>query len=293
MSDYRTYWGLKRSAFQNLQIPEEYFLTEQIRELSQRLKAACEWGESVVSISGPAGIGKTSLIEYLSSTTPIRDYDLVGLHISEGIQSSGWLLPKLALFFAPNHEKSADLISIFFKGLEHLSKQKRKLLVLIDDAHRLESEDSHQELQSLVSMHMQANRMFTFLLFQEPLHPDDARLTFNSKTILKYPAWTSEDFRRFLKERLAIHDLPENVFSEDALFAIFKAAGGVTSKLLSICELCLMESYILQTKIINKAVVEKVVERQYPVDTYADGRSRMLPAVNSNLLDLLNPKKSS
>lgn len=226
-------YGLNEAPFAPNHDSRFTYLSSDLSEQLDLLKHYTQYGNLLLIVTGERGIGKTTLIDYLGSSSP-EEWQMCRIQ-AHTMMDSGLLLRQVANGFGisdPPLEPEA-LIEVLNSQLEHLHQQSYEPILLIDDAHELPQE-ALKSLIYLAEHHPQQQNILRIILFCEPeietMLEDPAINSLKEKIThnIVLPVLNEEQTAEYLRHRLAVAGLDgTSPFTPKLVNKIFRASGGL------------------------------------------------------------------
>jgi type II secretory pathway predicted ATPase ExeA len=250
MSDYLRFWHLKESIFLRDLPDGSLFQTSNVRSVIPRLlHFAKENYPSVILITGETGIGKTSFLRWLYFHLSADTHDIWYIPLLSLEPQKGWLIKRLARFLGVAEKGPLRLEELLVKTarkLDQLVAEKRRLLVMIDDAHLIAKEEALGDLAAFLNIQSMGARCLSFVVsgvgnLQLQLGQNQSIL---SKVVMHYQfkSFSLEETLGYLKFRFELAGI-SNVFSKEAAIEIHHLARGVPGLINLLAENSLFEGY--------------------------------------------------
>jgi type II secretory pathway predicted ATPase ExeA len=247
---YLDYWQLDAKPFEPGCDPASAYAADARQAALHKLRYAVESRRSAALLAGPAGVGKTLLVESLERELPQEFRPLV--HVVFPQMTDRDLLVYLAerlgapLADPPRHTIEESLRRLEFMLRENV-RQKRHAVLVIDEAHLLEDSGLLEPLRLLLNLTISGQPAFTLLLAGQPgLLPMVARHgTLDERVDIKVflPAFEADDTVAYVEQRLAAAGASRPVFTEAAIAALHQLAGGIPRRINRLCDLALLVGY--------------------------------------------------
>ena len=255
---YLTYYNLNEKPFHASTDPNYFWVGEAQKEAIAILNFGIQKGSGVTVLTGDVGTGKTVLVKYLASL--LKDRFTIAMIEDSNIESQD-----LLLFLADslNLTSSFDDKSSFFRYAdEEYSKSNRRMLIILDEAHR--STDSLlSDLSQMIKIKRNNEQLINFILVGQNSLRDLIRnhQAFGNK---KYPptlcdlrVLTKAEIHEYINHRLKIAGIERKLFSSGAVSKIFRCTGGVPRIINTICDHALMIGYSNNLKEIKSSVIKE------------------------------------
>ncbi|HHJ14051.1 MAG TPA: hypothetical protein ENJ79_06690, partial [Gammaproteobacteria bacterium] len=220
--DYLAAWSLQRDPFDETHEAAFFYAGNALSQRLDLLTHLIQFGESVVVVSGPAGSGKTALLEQFAANIGPKctlcllngaDFDQLAPHLAEAVAGP----------------VDADPTGLVEHWLRHADST-RQLVLAIDDADRLDDE-ACSRLCELV--HRPGREQLRVLLFGAGEIQERVRRALDglpephNSQLLEIPRLDEEETASYLMYRLAVAGYSgESPFTPTEVRAICKAADG-------------------------------------------------------------------
>ena len=263
---YYTYFGFKRNPFEIIPDPTFLFLSKQHREALSYLKYAVLEKKPFLLLIGDIGVGKTLLLNFfIRNFNEKKNVVLIPILNPNLTLNDFYLLvaKKVGLY---NIKSKAEFLEEFQSYISNLSKQGKSVVLLIDDVQAMPL-SLLKELQ-LLSNVVSDSQCFVVILVGQPalyvrlMNPKmlPLRQRFSFKFYLE-AFNTVEDVEQYLKTRiLKAGSSRTDLFTSEAIEAIFSLSGGVPRLINIICDHALLEAYLQRKSIIDKKVILEAIK---------------------------------
>lgn len=270
---YEEFFNMKHTPFVK-NIPADHLYESPVmKDALGRLRYAA--GHQLFAIvMGDAGCGKSTLIRRFNSTLPRDKYIL--LYISDSKLTPKWLykdlLDQLGLeagFYR------GDAKRILQKQIEVIrTKEHRKVVVVLDEAHLLEKESLEEFRFLLNSSFDSESQMALILVGQTELW--DMKLRYQRYSAIRQriditcvlPHLDRAETERYIESHLNYSECGTALFSDKAIDEIYKTSTGIPRMINRICEKSLLYAFQHQNRIIDDHMVIYVREHEM-LDNYA------------------------
>ena len=247
---YLDYWQLDRKPFEPAADGRFVFKSAPYEAALRKLRYVVENQRQAALVAGPAGVGKTLLVNSLRETLGERSPTFA--HVVFPQMSDRDLLVYLAeRFGAPPADVPRYTIEESLRRLEFTlgenARQGRRAVVVIDEAHLLEDSGLMEPLRLLLNLNGAAAPAFTLLLVGQPaLMPMVERHGgFEERLDMKVllPALAASDAAAYIQHRLQAAGATRDIFTADALATAHQLCGGIPRRINRLCDLALLVGF--------------------------------------------------
>ena len=264
---YLDYWQLAAKPFEPVADAAAFFSCESHEGAMLKLRYAVENRRGAVVLAGPAGVGKTTLVQLLRDE--LTDQFAPQLHLVFPQMSSRDLLVYLAeQIGAPPADPPRHTVEESIRRLEFLleqnAKQDRHAVVVVDEAHLLEDCGALETLRLLLNFEVAGQPTLTLLLVgQMGLISAVGRLPSLEervavKTLLR--SFTVDETAAYVRHRLHAAGATRDIFTDDALEALHYLSQGIARKINRLGDLSLLVGFADRLSQLTAHQVEAVSE---------------------------------
>jgi general secretion pathway protein A len=247
---YLDYWQLSAKPFEPGADRGMFYACESHEAALLKLRYAVENRRGAVLLAGPAGIGKTMLVQLLAAEIGAQFAPQV--HVVFPQMSSRDLLVYLAeQLEAPPNDPPRHTIEESVRRLEFVLRQNaqqgRHAVVVVDEAHLLEDCGALETLRLLLNFEVGSQPTLTLILVgQMSLVSSVGRLPsleerIAVKSLLR--SFTVEETAEYVRHRLRAAGAERELFTPDALEALHYLGHGVARQINRLADLALLVGY--------------------------------------------------
>lgn len=269
---YESYWQLSERPFEHTLDSRFYYPAESHQGAFLKLRYAIENRRSAALVAGPAGIGKTLLVQTLTRQLPESFSPIIQLVFPQmpADQLVNYLADELA------GEKSAVPATIeqSLRRLEHHLLENHRAgkhaIVIVDEAHLLRESSALETLRLLMNYEADSQPLFTLVLISQPsllptLHRSpELEERLGAKCLLK--KFTVEETMSYVHHRLATAGATQPIFTTEALEKLHDLSQGLPRRINRLADLALVVGYADETQEINESQIGAVAEELLMVE---------------------------
>ncbi len=261
---YTAFYKLKVKPFQISSDPSFIWLGEKHKEALATLKYSVIDNKGLMLLTGDVGTGKTTLINTLLES------------LGNDVYYASVPDPRLNLIDFLNYITQAFHIDGEFKSkgefllhfgwfLEGVYKQKKKVLLIIDEAQLL-TQDLLEEIRLLSNINREGNHLLNIFFvgqneFNEILHrPENRAVTQRITLNYQISALSLEETELYIRHRLQVAGATRPLFSSAAIKDIALHSQGIPRRINVICDHCLLTGYIEEKSVIDSKIVRECIK---------------------------------
>lgn len=259
--DY-SYWRLKESPFRFGVDTKGFFLSGIHEEALARLEFLVEQQRRLGLLVGPAGTGKSLLLEVFAGK--IRRAGRLVVHVSAAGAKTQELLWDL-LFALGRTPKPEVSIGILWRQLFDRLREARlvqvPVVILWDDVEAA-SEEGRQVIARLLGYTSRSEAALTVVLSGRPeiLSQLDSRLLDRVDLRIELASWELSETEQYLQEALTRAGRSEPIFTSEATVRLYELAQGIPRQIAQLAELALLAGAVQGIEQIDADTVEGVYQ---------------------------------
>jgi len=273
---YLPYYSLNEKPFQDSADPKFFWLGSGQSEAIAILNNGIETGDGITVLTGDVGTGKTALVKFLAG---IHNHEFKIAKIDDSDIESADLLYFLAdSLNLPNSFE--DKKSVFRYMDEEYSKTKKRMLIILDEAHRstkslLSDLDLMAKIKRdnkhLINIVLVGQNSLIELIKEPPINNTKQK----APIICHLRSLTKSETNKYIKHRLKIAGTVRKLFSSGAIGKIYQYTSGIPRVINTICDHALMIGYSTDLKEIRSSVIKECAE-DLLIENYAPDNGKVL-----------------
>lgn len=261
---YEAYWELQARPFEAFTDPRFYYPSEVHQGALLKLRYAIENRRGAALLVGASGTGKTMLMQMLrrqlgESRTPF-------VHLVFPQLTREELLAYLALemgAIAPTEAtpSAIDSVRAISRFLQQNTARERHAVVAIDESQLLLDTDHFETLRLLLNFEAVAPPLTLLIVGQPSLLPAlERNPTLEERLVVKclLRPFTSDETGAYVSHRLRAAGAQRDIFTGDALSALYRSSLGCPRKIDRLCDLALLVAFAEEQPQITASQIEAV-----------------------------------
>jgi len=262
---YEAFYGLAERPFAITPNPAYFYESAQHRVALTKLKDAIDTSKGLSVVIGDIGLGKTFLSRKLTEYLQEREdqYEASLFIVIHHEVTVSWLLKVLAshLGLETLPEDKTAIISLICRKLVEVDQSGKKSVVLMDEAHMLQSREIYEELRGLLNVEVDNHKVFNIVLFAPPelekyMALDPPLVSRIGLKITLQPL-TQEEVAEYIAHRLRVAGAARDLFSPEAAQMVHRFSQGVPRLINTICENALLEGFLDKAETISPQIVDR------------------------------------
>jgi general secretion pathway protein A len=258
------FFGLNENPFGDSVNTTYFFKTTRHYNVFQKMKMCAEQNISLGMVSGQSGVGKTMITQMLLTYLDPKKFKTVLILVSPGMTKTALIkdiLLELGVTEDPiKHMQAYDLLRVLHNKVIELYQSGRRLVIIIDEAHFLESSSLHM-LRTISNIEVPEMKLTTCLIFAEAIF--QRRLRHESYNSLRSRMYVKEDLVPFtldettayIEHRLKTSGGKSAVFRPETFEVIQTATGGIAREVNNLAYNAMVEAYLAKEKIVDNKIL--------------------------------------
>jgi general secretion pathway protein A len=258
------FFNFKENPFGDSVNTNYFYKTTQHYNVFQKMKMSAEQNISLGLVSGQSGVGKTMITQMLLTNLDPQKFKTIVVLVSPGMTKTA-LIKDILLELGVEEgqiktQQSYDLLRLLHDKVIELYQTGKRLVIIIDEAHFLESSSLHV-LRTISNIELPEMKLTTCLLFAESIF--QRRLKHESYNSLRSRMYTKEDLQPFaleettqyIKHRLAVAGREDEVFMPETFEVIQTATGGIAREVNNLAYNAMVEAYLAKEEKVSNELL--------------------------------------
>jgi type II secretory pathway predicted ATPase ExeA len=261
---YLEHWGLQKMPFGNAPTRSNFYRSPQHEEALRRLLYVIEHRRGVAMLTGEVGCGKTTIIRALIDFLDQDKYQL-NLLSNPALQPVD-LIKAILLSLGGNASNNSKtvLLDRLHQVLIQNAENGLSTILAIDEAHVIGNCATLDELRMLLNIQSDDEFLITLILLGQPpllkkiteLQPLKERISikFNLEPL------DIQNTLNYVLHRLRCAGATRDIFSVEAMRALYDFTGGLPLRINNLCDHCLLIGLMRQVNIVDTRIVHDAIE---------------------------------
>ena len=262
---YDKYWNLTALPFENVPDPRFFYSSKDHQRALLQMFYAVNNRMGAAVLTGDTGCGKTTVSRMLIHGMSSDRYK-TALMNRPGLSPEDFLRDMLGQLGVEDQSNGKLQRALEVQAVKSANAGKYTV-VIVDDAHAIEDDNTFEALQSLFSFQRNGRFFLTLLLVgQADLVERVAGVEALGQQVARQyhlAPLKREETLSYVQTRLEKAGADRSLFDEDALDALYQASNGVPRDINNICDIALLLGFDAKVKTVGEEQIEKAV---YAVD---------------------------
>jgi type II secretory pathway predicted ATPase ExeA len=260
---YLDYWGFQEPPFVNVPSHEVFFESPQHQEAINRLLYVINYRKGVAMLTGEVGCGKTTVVRNVTSYLPAGKYE-VRMISNPAVSAVDLIRGILIQFGIPVKTNSKSLLlEELRKKLESYSLRNGGAVLIVDEAHAINSKSTLDELRMLLNLQADNRFLLTLIMVGQPLLLKKVEVlqALKERISMKYSLspLNQENMEKYIQYRTSHAGSGTSVFTEEALPLIFQYSNGIPLRINNLCDRCFLIGMMHKAKQVDAEIVRQAV----------------------------------
>ncbi|MGB5616901.1 MAG: AAA family ATPase, partial [Desulfobacterales bacterium] len=261
---YLSFYDLRRKPFEITVDPDFLWLGEKHKEALATLEYGIREDKGFLLLTGDVGTGKTVLINRLVRN--IRLQSIISTVPDPGLDLIDFYNFLAATFkFGRTVKSKGEFLALLKKFLIKAEAIKRKVLLLIDEAQRL-NHNLLEEIRLLSNIEMENRKLINIFFVGQSefnqilLEPRNRAVRQRIAVRYQIEPLSVEETAQYVLHRLQVAGAEHSIFTADALREIFVFTSGNPRLTNIICDHALLTGYSMEREAIDSGVIRECAE---------------------------------
>ena len=261
---YLSFYNLKRKPFEITVDPDFLWLGEKHKEALATLEYGIREDKGFLLLTGDVGTGKTVLINSLVRNIELKS--IISTVPDPGLDLLDFFNFLAATFgFGRTIKSKGEFLALLKKFLIKAEATKRKVLLLVDEAQRL-NHNLLEEIRLLSNIEMENRKLINIFFVGQTefnhilLEPRNRAVRQRIAVRYQVEPLNEEETTQYILHRLKVAGGTQKVFAAPAIKEIFAFTGGNPRLTNIICDHALLSGYAAERKIIDADTIKECAD---------------------------------
>jgi len=258
---YLSFYQLERKPFQISTDPKFLWLGEKHKEALAVFRYGLMDNKGFLLLTGDVGTGKTTLINALVNTLG-EDVVVATLH-DPGMEREDFFAYIGKMFnMGTVFSSKGDFLHRFSEFLNHAHDERKKVLLIIDEAQRL-TQELLEEIRLLSNIERQATKLINIFFVGQIefnrflLEPKNSALRQRISVNYDLQPLSVKETGQYVRHRLKIAGAAKPLFNAAAIREIYRFSNGYPRLINVICDRALVTGYTREAKKISSGILRE------------------------------------
>ena len=292
---YIFFYNLSKKPFQINTDPHYLWRGGKYEEVLAMLEYGISSENGFLLLTGDVGTGKTTLINALLKD--LQDDVLVANISNPNLELMDFFhLIAQSLGIQKQFQRKVDFLLYFESFLQQLSQEKKRVLLIIDEAQKLSPElleeirllsNVERPEKNLISIFFVGQNEINHTLLSHECRALRQRITLN----YNIKPLSESETREYIHHRLKVAGTEEKIFDLNAIHEIHRFSGGYPRRINILCDRALLIGYVRTLeKITSKVILECAHGLLLPDETKEDSYfNSLVPSIADNSSPAVKP----
>jgi type II secretory pathway predicted ATPase ExeA len=262
---YNEYWGLTEPAFENVADPEFFYRSAQHKEALNRLIYAVKTHKGGAMLIGEVGCGKTLLSRALVLELMPEGKWEFGI-ITQPLLDPVELLKEILYQLGTDNslKTKTDLVHALHDRVLKNDEGGKHTVLIVDEAQAITNMETFDQLRLLTNFQLNKRFLLTLILVGQP---DLERKISNIPALAdriniqyRLGGLSPSQTEHYVAHRLRIAGSDNNIFTKEAIKAVYRYSKGIPRKINNLCDLTLLVACNRKLRPINQEVISAVAD---------------------------------
>jgi general secretion pathway protein A len=260
---YNEYWGLTEPAFENVADPEFLYRFTQHKQALNRLIYAVKTHKGGAMLIGNTGSGKTLLSRALVLELMPEgkwEFSVITQPMLNPVEFLKEILYQLGTDYS--FKTKTDLLHTLHDQVLENHESGRHTVLIVDEAQAITNKETFDQLRLLTNFQLNKRFLLTLILVGQPelerkvsnMPALADRINIQYRLCGLSPSQTEQ----YVAHRLRIAGSKNNIFTKEAIKAVYWYSKGVPRKINKLCDLTLVVASNRKLKSISQQVISAV-----------------------------------
>lgn len=229
-----------------------------------RLVYATKAQKGAAMLSGEVGCGKTTVSRAFVQELSSDEYE-VGIIANPSMGALDFLKE---ILYQLGIEKTAEtkpaLLHILNEAILLNLSNKKKTVLIVDDAQAIEDVVTFEELRLLLNFQLNNQFLLTLILIGQPeLREKVTKIPqLDSRISIRYhiKPLDLKDTAQYILFRLKVAGMQKNIFTKEAIEKIHEYTGGVPRRINNTCDLSLLVGFSKKVELIDSKIIQQLID---------------------------------
>jgi general secretion pathway protein A len=258
---YLSHYNLKEKPFQISTDPKFIWFGEKHKEALAVLEYGVIDNKGFLLITGDVGTGKTTLINALLKRL---GNDVIVANITNPILEELDFFNIVANEFNINKHFSnkSDFLIHFGRFLKECYTKKKKVILVIDEAHKL-GQDLLEQIRLFSNIERQDTKLINIFFVGQnefiDIISDQQNRALRQRISINYhlEPLNESEIKAYILQRLNVAGLKENIFNDHSISEIMAFSNGYPRLINIICDHALLTGYVKEVKTIDEEIIRE------------------------------------